>query len=354
LGVYKRRGKWEVRLQIRGVKYYRQVPEAQTKEQARVAEATLRKEIFEGRYGKDGREVGSTDFVKFVREVFLPSAWDRLRDTHHVDYVSEALCRHFRGKRLKDITPMLVEGYRRKRLSGNSRLGRPRLPVTVRGEIAVLSSIFNQAIENDLIGLNPCRKVRWGKGQTDCARERVLSCEEEDRLLAELGRYPEVMAATVIALNTGLRRMGILRLKADDFDAARRTLRYVAKGGKVKAMPLNVEAFAVVSQLAADPAPGGYLFRLRTGHNLSGKRGAFHLAMGRAGIEGFRFHDLRHTFSSRVRAHTDPFTVRDLLGHSDVRMTGIYTNPQLEEMRKAVESLSSGRGPGRVLEFKTG
>jgi integrase len=108
--------------------------------------------------------------------------------------------------------------------------------------------------------------------------------------------------------------MGILKLKVDDFDEERRTLRYTAKGGKVKALPLNVGAYAVVAQLAAEPAPGGYLFRLRAGNNVSVKKGAFHLALRRAKIEGFRFHDLRHTFSSRVRAFTDAFTVRDLLG----------------------------------------
>jgi hypothetical protein len=35
-------------------------------------------------------------------------------------------------------------------------------------------------------------------------------------------------------------------------------------------------------------------------------------------------------------------------------VTGIYTNPQLEEMRRAVEALTSGRGQAKVLEFKTG
>jgi hypothetical protein len=49
MGVYKRKGKWEVRLQMKGVRYYRQVPEAHNKGQALVAEATLRKEIYEGR-----------------------------------------------------------------------------------------------------------------------------------------------------------------------------------------------------------------------------------------------------------------------------------------------------------------
>lgn len=352
MGVYKRRGRWEIRLTVRGQKYYRGLPEAATKAQALVAEATLRKEIYEGRYGRDGREIGSTDFAKFVREVFLPSARDRLKDVHHVEYVTEVLTRHFRGKRLKDITPMLIEGYKRKRLSGDSRQGRPRHAATVKGEIGVLSRIFNMAIDNDLIGLNPCRKVRWGKGQTECRRERVLSREEEARLMPELERFPKVRNATVIALNTGLRKMGILNLKDTDLDAGRRALRYTAKGGKVKYLPLNSTAFAVISRLASDPAPGGYLFRLRRGHNISVKTGAFHLACKRAKVLDFRFHDLRHTFSSRVREHTDAFTLRDLLGHADVKMTGIYTNPQFEEMRAAVEALA-GPQTAKVLEMKT-
>jgi integrase len=352
VGVYKRNGKWEVRLQIRGRKYYRHVPEAANKAQALVAEATLRKEVYEGRYGRDGQEFGATDFVRFVREVFLPSARDRLRDAHHVEYVSEVLCRHFRGRRLKDITAMLIEGYKRARLAGNSRLGRPRHPATVKGEIGVLSRVFNMALDNDLIGLNPCRKVRWGQGQTDCRRERVLSRAEEARLMPQLERYPEVRDATVIALNTGLRRMAILGLRDADLDPERRALRYTAKGGRVKYLPLNPAAFAVVSRLAADPAPGGHLFRLRTGLNISGRRGAFHLACARAGVRDFRFHDLRHTFSSRVREHTDAFTLRDLLGHADVKTTGLYTNPQFEEMRRAVEALSE-RPAGQVLEMRT-
>jgi integrase len=352
MGVYKRQGKWEIRLTVRGQKYYRQVPEAANKEQAKVAEASLRKEIFEGRYGRDGHEIGSTDFAKFVREVFLPSARDRLKDVHHVEYVAEALARHFRGKRLKDITPMLIEGYKRTRLSGNSQQGRPRHAATVKGEIGVLSRVFNMAIDNDLICLNPCRKVRWGKGQAECRRERVLSREEEARLILQLERYGEVRDAVVVALNTGLRKMGILSLRDSDLDGARRALRYTAKGGRVKYLPLNTVAFATLSRLASNPAPGGYLFRLRTGYNISVKRAAFHLACDRAGVKDFRFHDLRHTFSSRVREHTDAFTLRDLLGHADVKMTGIYTNPQFEEMRAAVEALTE-KGTGKLLEMKT-
>jgi hypothetical protein len=64
--------------------------------------------------------------------------------------------------------------------------------------------------------------------------------------------------------------------------------------------------------------------------------------------------DLRHTFSSRVRACADAFTVRDRPGRADVKVTGIRTNPRLEETRRAVEALSASRGQGKVPDFKAG
>jgi integrase len=350
MAVYKRGIKWEIRLQIKGQKYYRQVPEAQNKAQALVAEAQLRKEIYEGRYGRDGQEIGATDFVKFCKEVFLPIALERLKSPDFVNNTVRTFCQHFRGRRLKDITPMLIEGFKRQRLTSISRHGRKRHPATVKNEITVLSRIFGMAIDNDLIGLNPCRKVRWAKGQTVCKRERVLTYEEEKRLMQELERYPEAKAATIIALNTGLRRTEILNIHRSQLNEAAHTLRFVGKGDKARMIPLNQTAWATLETLAGESDDrGGYLFQRRAGHNLSGRRAAFHLALERAGIEGFRFHDLRHTFSSRVRQHTDAFTVRDLMGHTDVKTTDIYVTASLEEMREAVESLERKEN---VLRFK--
>lgn len=350
MAVYKRGSKWEVRLQIKGQKYYRQVPEAQNKAQALVAEAQLRREIYEGRYGRDGQEIGATDFVKFCQEVFLPTAVERLKSPTFVNNTVRMFCQHFRGKRLKDITPMLIEGFKRQRLNSISRHGRQRHPATVKGEISVLSRIFSMAIDNDLIGLNPCRKVKWAKGQTVCKRERVLTHEEERRLMLELERYPEAKAATIIALNTGLRRAEILNIHRSQLNEAARTLSFVGKGSKARTIPLNQTTWATLGTLIEESdGRGGYLFQRRAGHNLSVKRAAFHMALERAGIDGFRFHDLRHTFSSRVRHHTDAFTVRDLMGHTEVKTTDIYVTASLEEMRAAVEALERKEN---VLRFK--
>lgn len=341
MGVYKRKGKWEVRLQMNGVKYYRQVPEANNKGQALVAEATLRKEIYEGRYGKEGGVIGTTDFKEFCERVYLPDIRSRLRQWKNEQYKVGTLCRFFSGKRFRDITPMLVQGYKRHRLSAETQYKGKRKASTVRGEILTLSAIFNMAIDNDLIGANPCRKVKWARGEAVSRRDRVLSHDEEDQLMPQLEIFFEVKAAVIIALNTGLRRMGILTLKSSDVNFTARTLTYTAKGGRRRTMPLNAEAVAVLQEMAKSPAAGGFLFHNRTGHNLSAAGGAFKLAVKRAGLQDLNFHDLRHTFATRVRLHTDAYTLRDLLGHSKVDTSNIYVNTApMEEQRGAVDALA--------------
>jgi integrase len=70
-------------------------------------------------------------------------------------------------------------------------------------------------------------------------------------------------------------------------------------------------------------------------------RTAFEGACWRAGIEGLRFHDLRHTFATRlVERGVDLITVKELLGHSSVMVTERYTHSFKEQKRAAVEALS--------------
>ncbi len=79
---------------------------------------------------------------------------------------------------------------------------------------------------------------------------------------------------------------------------------------------------------------------LRYGQPIQGVRTAFRNACLRAGIKDFRFHDLRHTFASRlVVSGVDLVTVSKLLGHSSIQMTIRYAHPTPENFKQAVKAL---------------
>ena len=71
---------------------------------------------------------------------------------------------------------------------------------------------------------------------------------------------------------------------------------------------------------------------------------AFTGAVRDAGLEDFRFHDLRHSFASRLNAAgADPFIIRDLLGHSTTTMSADYTHTSFERRRQAIADMSQSR-----------
>jgi integrase len=61
----------------------------------------------------------------------------------------------------------------------------------------------------------------------------------------------------------------------------------------------------------------------------------------RAKIVDFHFHDLRHTFATRLAPFTDAFTLAALLGHKTLAMTARYTHPTNDSKRRAIAGLSS-------------
>ena len=72
---------------------------------------------------------------------------------------------------------------------------------------------------------------------------------------------------------------------------------------------------------------------------------AFTSAVRDAGLEDFHFHDLRHSFASRLNAAgADPYVIRDLLGHSTTTMSADYTHTSFERRRQAIVEMSHSRG----------
>ena len=144
---------------------------------------------------------------------------------------------------------------------------------------------------------------------------------------------------TLVTLHTGLRRGEVFNLKVRDIDLSARVLTVAgggAKSGESRHIPLNKEAYSVLDQWIKQNKleRGDLVFgNPNTGRRFDNIKNAWKGLMDSAGLDNFRFHDLRHTFGTRLAQRgVDLETLRDLMGHSDIKTTQIYlhTSNQLK------------------------
>jgi site-specific recombinase XerD len=229
----------------------------------------------------------------------------------------------------------------------------------------VLFSIYRLAIENRKVEANPARLLKRRK--VDDSRVRFLNQfeplptevdylkpvkTEEARLRAVIEHdYAEHMEEFDVAINTGMRRKEqYTRCDWSSVDLARKNLHVPqSKNGLGRHIPLNPEARAAFQrlldrQIGDGPIPitaKGAIFVGKGAERLLGPKHWFGHAVQKAGIQHFTWHDLRHTFASRlVMADVDIRTVAELLGHKTLAMTMRYTHLAPEHKLVAVERLS--------------
>lgn len=237
-----------------------------------------------------------------------------------------------------------IERYRSKRLDEG------RSPATVNRAVSFLKRLYNLAIRDDLIQKNPVAKLKML--QENNKRVRFLHDHEEDQLVGVMA--PEDFEIVEVAFETGLRQAELFNLKKTqlDFDNEIITIPR-SKSGEKRQVPMTDRVSQLLRELC-ERSPGEYVFPNRTGKrpidptNWIVRR--FHPALKAANIENFRFHDLRHTFCSRlVMAGVKLREVQEMAGHKNYETTNRYAHLSPDHVRNAVKALDrrrrrSGRG----------
>lgn len=345
MAVYKRSNRWYYDFMIKRLRYRGAVPEARTKQQALDAEAAVRKSVFDGTYGKPS---GTASFMEYAEKVYLPWSKEYKRSTSE-QYHMETFKAYFADKSFREITPMLIEKFKRERKQGTTRFGTERKPASVNRELALISKIFSMAMRDGLTDTNPCEKVQ--KLREDNKRTRYLLPDEEEHLMAALtGPRAHLRPIVVIAIHTGMRKGEILSLTWPQVDFLRNSIHLArTKTGKARSVPMNDVVRNELLDLKAESGGSEFVFvSVRTGKALGWIKRAFSTACVEAGIENLHFHDLRHTTGTRLGADgVDPFTIAQILGHSDLRMTARYTHATDHNIRKAVEGLAKYSQSGK-------
>jgi len=289
-------------------------------------------EIAENKY-LDIKKQNKIKFENFTEEYLeLHSkinnrSWQK-SDLHNITILK----RHFSGKYLYEITPIMIERFKTERIKIDEVS-----PATVNRSLACLKSIFNKAIHWGRVEDNPVKKVKLLKENNK--RLRYLEKEEIVKLLSRCSK--RLRPIVVLALNTGMRRGEILGLKWQDIDFRRGIIYlYNTKNGEKRELPMNEMAkTALIRTLKHPDSP--YIFCDKNGRPFKGNRKSFFTALEKSGIINFRFHDLRHTFASHlVMSGIDLNTVRELMGHKSIEMTLRYAHLSPDYKRRAVDVLN--------------
>lgn len=155
-------------------------------------------------------------------------------------------------------------------------------------------------------------------------------------------KWPHHLLELDVALHTGLRRSEMYGLDWADVDLGRRFVRVRrGKNGECRYARLNAVALRAFTKLQESGDEAGPVFRGRSGDALKSARHWFEDALKEAGIEDFRWHDLRHTFASRLAmAGASIRAIQEALGHKSIAMTVRYSHLSPDFIQDAVDRLA--------------
>jgi len=246
---------------------------------------------------------------------------------------------------LSDIAPFDLEKIK-KTMTKAGRAGR-----SIVYALAVVRQVFNYALTNDLYtGKNPAGPAgKVKRPTTDNKRLRYLSREEAPALLAELATMSrDVHDMALLSIHTGMRAGEVFSLTWADVDLAGGVLLLKDTKSNKNRPAFMTEAVKAMLQARTKSAPAGLVFPARNGKKIVQASDTFNRAVDKLGLnEGITdrrqkvtFHTLRHTFASwLVESGTDIYTVQELLGHSDLKLTARYAHIGENSLRAAVQRL---------------
>jgi integrase len=272
---------------------------------------------------------------------------------------------------MQDLNVFAVEGMRQRWKKAGMQ------PRSINRDIQRLQSVLSRAVEWGILEKHPLAGFKLLKADRT-GRVRFLAAEEEAALRKALGTredrlrqarirfntwriargkkpLPEregdlldhLRPLVLLALNTGLRRGELLGLKWAGVNLPAKLLTVTAataKSGHTRRVPLNAEAQSTLEawhKRQGKPAVEALVFPGHGGERMTRIDTSWGTLTKEAKLKNFRLHDCRHHFASKlVQAGVDLYTVKELLGHSEIAMTERYSHLAPDNLRSAVEKIA--------------
>ena len=222
-------------------------------------------------------------------------------------------------------------------------------PAVANMAVRILSAMYKLACEWGIVpeGLsNPCRSIMK---YPEHKRERFLTDEEFIRLGEALDEVeagggasaPAVAAIRLLTL-TGCRRNEILSLRWEDVALDENELKLPDTKTGARAVPLPPPAVELLAGLPREPGNPWVIPGRKPGTRLQNLDDAWRAVRARAGLEGVRIHDLRHSYASRALALGESLPmIGRLLGHRQIETTARYAHLARDSAQEAAERVAA-------------
>lgn len=284
----------------------------------------------------------------------VASLAERYLREHVAAHCKPSSAAHYRRAVIKHILPALgavpVEAVGRRDVETLHRRLRDR-PSMANVVVDVLKKMFDLAegwgLRRD--GSNPCRFVRKYKERK---RERFLTVEEFRRLgrvldevEAEGSAWPPAVAALRLLMLTGCRKSEVLALRWEDVDLEAGELRLRDAKTGARTVPLSPEAAGVLAGARRLPGSPWVIPGRKPGDRLRNIDEPWRRIRTRAGLDGVRIHDLRHSFASRALALGESLPmIGKLLGHTQIQTTARYAHLARDSVKASASRVADSIG----------
>jgi integrase len=332
MATYTKRGpyQWEARVRKKG--YPTQSKTFETKSDALAWAAVIESEMVRGVYESRAEAESTTlkEILDRYSEEVTPSKLGAIKEQQKIRQLKKdkLAVQYLATIKRKDIAD-----YKARRLKKVS-------PSTLNRELNLLSHVFTVAIMDWGIALptNPVQQIRRPKLNPESSRDRRFEPGEEEALLTacrETGIWLE--AAMIMATETALRRGKLLELEWAKLDLKKKVIAISeidptsTKKTPLK-IPLSSRAIKLLKRLPR--SIDGKILQITSADALTM---AFRRAREKAGINNFRFHDLRHEATSRLfEKGLNTMQVATITGHKNLNTLKRYTHLKAEDLVKMI------------------
>jgi len=242
---------------------------------------------------------------------------------------------------LNHISPDLIAKYRKELIEGITPKGTQRTPATTNRYLASLSIVLSYGVkECGWLSANPMLRV--SKLKESKGRDRILSKEECEKLLnaCRQSNSPFLFTAVILAISTGMRQGEILKLTWDNVNIEEGIISLrETKNGYPRSIPLVGSALNEIKKIFQNRNPHNpFVFPSKKRFGEISIRKPWEAALKKAGIENFRFHDLRHTFATfAAKSGASNLELATVMGHRSLSMLSRYTHMDVNHTKKLSE-----------------